>query len=414
MPAPDVLYFLDCSMLCNHIAGDTHFYFMRVDPSPDRFIDALDSIVVRGPDHRHWDWLVEAGLKCEERFVRWWNEETPDRPLAALTAMACLPSQIEEFVAHYSGEMVDKNHTALTDAAIEACSRYRFHDNLGVMRRAAERAHHDLGHLGEQGLLDVADQMALWNQREARGRAEEIQAVLERTAGDRRPEALAEAYMRDADRASRGVVKRSLRFLSRLIGEEPTRILIGGGALRIRSKNCLYEIVRTGSATTGHGGSRLSIFTPDEVHLCDVCLYTPKVPIADHVASIVMHIQAGDEASILKIGNAYNVCEAAYAQPWLLPYLPARQSPRVQEVLYTIDDVEAAERPSRMILDGFERPYVENRAEKVVALREALTGLVEREFGAMMIRDLPRLHTVAEAPVRQIRSSQTVTLEFQG
>lgn len=411
MPAPDVDYFLDCSLLCNQIAGDTHFYFKRIHPSPNRFIDGLDQIVPRRPDDRHWDWLVNAGLACEAAFLPWWQQKAPERSLTALIGMATLPSQIEEFIAHYAGEMVDRHHTALTEAAIQSCARYRFHDNLAVMKRAAERAFQDLGGMTDQGLLDVADRMALWNQQEARRQAEQVEAMVADHDGRRGSLGPAEAFLKGSDRGARGVIKRSIRFLSNLIGAEPTRLLMGGGVLRIRSKNCLYEIVRTGSALAGHGGSRLSIYTLDGVHLCDLCLYTPGVPIADHVASIVMHIQAGDEASILTIGNAYNVCEAAYAEPWLLPHLPQRRSPEVQEILDLLDEPADAERPSKMLIAGLERPVIEHRAEKVAGLRRALEELVEAEFGSILIRDLPRPHAIRQEPVRRLEGSTTVEVE---
>jgi hypothetical protein len=338
MPAaPDIQYFLDCSVECLHITNDTHWYFMYHAEDVNEYIDAYSSRGRRQPRGNHMHSLADTGLYCEERLIEWRKTRPEERIAASRAVYEHTGSQVGEFIRHYSGEIVDLGMTKVTDAALRRVDkRYGLWRSIQVLKRGCVRAYNDLeGYSAPE--LDRALQMSndLWdihqqnrvvaldNLRRTLGTEARVDDAVYRERDVQR----AASYLRQQIKQDRKVVRRSVAMSEKLLGKDTTRLFIGGGKIKIEGKHCIYEIEKTGKILSSHGGAKLSVFTKqDDIHLCNLCIYTPDVPLMDHVASIILHIKANEEDEILKTGNAYGIAPVAYDQDWLVPHLPPMKS----------------------------------------------------------------------------------------
>ena len=342
MPAPDIQYFLDSSLQCLHIAQDTYFHFMYQDPNVNGFIDSYDAANRRYVKRKHWDTLQDMGAYCEEELIRWRGTNPENKIGPSFSVYESLAQQLEEFVGHYAAVAVDRGHTRFDERAQMAChEQFGMYDNLAMIKRACVRSWHDLEGYSKP-VLDRA--LLMLNQEWTERQQDEVIALneLRRQLGVRaddcniRDRKQAVAYMRRKLKEERKTIKRSINHGNLIMGEETTKMFIGGGKVRVEGKHCVYEITKTGGLLGSHGSASLGVFTKeDDIHLCNLCIYTPNVPVMDHVASLIMHIKAGEEEEILRIGNAFSINQRyAYEQPWLVPHLPERD----KHTLFEPDD----------------------------------------------------------------------------
>lgn len=250
---------------------------------------------------------------------------------------------IREQVKSAASMLVEAGHTSLTPKAMDALeSHLGFLDTIGISRRAIGRGAADFAGFSTEELIDIwlaAEQQKLDNWQATQMAVRQVRAqfnvndsgdilYLDGRLTDDRDIKRARANMAARAKFERGVIKRSFRFLNRLIGAETTRMFVGGEAIRFEGRLAIYEFKRRSNLLDNHGGfSALSIYDRDhpEVHLCDVCIATEgKVPLLDHIASLVMHIQSGHEEEIVRIGNPRNATDEAYAKDWLVEHLPRK------------------------------------------------------------------------------------------
>lgn len=354
MPAPDVSYCLDCSFTVGHISADTYFYLMHLCPEANDVVDDYDR-QPRRRFERHMDSLADMGLYFEDAYLQWRAKNRDLAILASAAAARMFPEQImmlaDSEARHQIGE--GTNSFSPDDMSKD------FARSLAIVRRSHKRMMSDLEGLDRSRIGTLEKQYrALLAAHRAACQAEiaiddgAIQPVLQDIAWDDLPPgtgtALAKSYIKRR-RETQSTMKRSVKFLSKLIGYDKTRIFVSGDRLTFEGEHCIYELKKTGSLSRSHGSARLSVFTKqDDIHLCDLCIYTPKTPVLDHVANIVMHLQAGEEEEILKIGNPYNIKDRAREEGWLMPYLPPPVDPNItRRVMLTDDFREAGERLNR-------------------------------------------------------------------
>lgn len=334
---PDISYFLDCSVACLHITGDTYHYFTNLAGSQaTQIIDGYEEN--ERQFERHWHRLIDMGLHLEDRFLRWRCRADPEAIAeVSLLGLGGIELQMREFVGTYANELADRGHAALTPEALrDADRKFGFATNTEVMARAVRRIAADLSGATRSDLLAIRQRLRQRAEDQRRADAEFVEqhrrglVVAEPDRDYRDREAEIEQVRADLRRAEeakqkeeRKIVKRSIKLAQKLLGHDTTRLFIGRHKIRFEGRHAVYEMTRTGSMTGSHGSSRLSVFDKEnDVHLCDLCIYTPTVPVLDHVASIALHIRTGNEADILTIGNAFNISEQGKRTPWLQPFLP--------------------------------------------------------------------------------------------
>lgn len=134
---------------------------------------------------------------------------------------------------------------------------------------------------------------------------------------------------RQVEKENRRIIKRSVKLLGRVIGDAQTRRFVHGDPIRVTGLLAVWEMRRLGSLFNAeHGQHALRIIDKDDLDttLCHLCVYSPAVPLLDHIASLVLHIRTGLEEDILRVGNATDILPEAYLKDWLRPHLPHRSS----------------------------------------------------------------------------------------
>lgn len=375
MPAPDIEYFLDCSIECGHLTPDVYHHFMY---------DALDANDVvdgyREPDNanfgRHWNRLIDMARHVERAYESWRIDHPQQAKLSSLYAAQHLHSWLDHSLRETAHYLVDKGKVTLDEGTLAYAE-----DQIGLVAQRARierclaRIRDDLDGLSSEELIQLSRRATVSASQLGR---EGLLEHLRSTGQIKRPTS-------DAKRRTkfvRQVTKRSIRIFEQIMGTDTTRLFIGGDKLRIEGRKAIYEIKSNGNMSISHGGAKLSVFDKQhDIHLCDLCIFTPNVPMLDHVASLIMHIRAGEEEEILRIGNAFNLDAKAYEQPWLVPYLPERVRGRRRD-------------GSEVIPILFDRdPPVENRQAKIAALTEEVMAFcnVEPTRAAVSLLPLPAI-----------------------
>lgn len=335
--AAEIQYFLQSASEMSHIANDVYYFFHWTYPDTNAFIDAYPRDQRKGRTYRygkHMDTLRDMGAYCEERYLAFRRDNREMTLGASHYHVETAGGQFCSFIDEYSVQMVNRGHQRLTDRAMEQAHRdYGLFDNLAVMKRACVRSYHD-SHGYDPAFtaraLEIANaQYDAYRQSEL-VQLQELRRVLGRQEVEvnERNKRRAAAYIRSQVAKDRKVVKRSVRAAERFLGAHKTRLFVGGKEMRITGRYATYVVEKTGGILSSHSGARLSVYTKEgDIFLCNLCIYTDKVPLLDHVISLLLHIKSGHEEDILARGNAFNVKEAAYDQDWLTPHLPQRVEP---------------------------------------------------------------------------------------
>jgi hypothetical protein len=414
LPAPDVRYVVDGSLEHGHIAGDTHFYMLEIEPDADNLVDNFG---LRSDTRTHWESMLDMGHHFEQHLIGWRATNPTEAPFASLAALQSLPATFKNLTEYAASKMVDGGFTTLSkDAKVHLEKEIQFDGLTRIMARSLARAGADFRHATPDTLEDVrilsegrqtANRRA-YDEAMIRLREQHLGVIngayvrimttattltLPTTVGTNvgtintghwvtSPNAVGQVptnigmingsmvylldeqiYLQDgthlgafnpleglkpeqvkaqklrADAAlrrtqkmliaradnERRVIKRSYKFLTKLIGQDTTRMFIGGNAIRFEGKHAIYELKKMSTLNNPHGGYRaLAVFSKEnpDLMLCEICIYSQNVPLLDHVASLILHIRAGEEEDILRIGNCCNVDASAYKLDWLAPYLP--------------------------------------------------------------------------------------------
>jgi hypothetical protein len=373
------------------MAEDTAYFLRYIHPDTNGLIDGYDRVGRKYKKRKHSDTLRDMGAYCEETYLSWRINNREASIAASYFNYETMSRQIEQFVEEYSVQMVNRGHEHLTSHAIQqAHNDHHFHHSVSVLRRAAIRSYHDL-HAYETSRLDEARALANRQYDDLRSTEHETLVELRRQFGVDQPEPFTRNKKKAARElksryvAERRVIKRSVKLAEEFIGPQTTRMFIGGEEMQIEGANCTYVLKRQGGRMLqNHGGSSLQIHTKTGELLCSICIYTAKVPILDHVISLLLHIKAGQEDEILTVGNLYAIKPLAYEQEWLVPYLPVRNRSTMVGPRVTDEDTPRIRVPGFMLLECYREP---DRQDRIDQLRRELAPYIFealREFCAPM------------------------------
>lgn len=385
MLAPDVSYCMYGMMDSGQITGDTLFYFQYIDPKPNDTFDRLS--LERGKPRvfkqRHWISLGEHALLLEDQYVKWRSQNSVKRFGASYYGYECVKDQLVDFVNNMASFAADYRRDQFDTPTIDALDRkFGLMDCIHVFRRTMARLRHDLNDLDQKRLTEarmICDHV--FDEHRAR-----YDVALEEIRNEHRITPLALDHSDDIKRTvqyiqreikkDRKIIKRSVKFAQKLLGHDTTRMFISGDGIRIEGNHCLYEIKKYGRMLDGHGAT-LSVFTKEgDIHLCNMCIFTPKVPLMDHVASLVMHIRAGEEDEIFKAGNLSKIHDSAYDLEWLAPHLPEKVDPSdTNDMGNQIRAFMIANHPS-MFRDGIPTPQ-----EHVLKMRREVAAFLINQLG---------------------------------
>lgn len=365
MPAPDVQYFLDCSAICGQIAGDTHFYFMEICPNTNEVLDSYES---NKRDHieNYWKSLTDTGLYFEDKYIQWRGNNRRSSKMASYSGLESIPTVFSEIVNSATEFLSDSQIDHVDSSAINFLNeKMDFKRIKGVIKRSLMRTAYDFNDSTAESIASVSRQMFDHQEQNRISYQRSINELRNSITGEaewsdhdiysdlRRGKSQAESQriIREKIEKDKKIIKRSVKFLNKLIGSDTTRIFLGGDVIRFEGQYAIYELSKQSSVMNSHGGFKaVSVYDKDhpDMMLCNLCIATPNVPLLDHVANIVMHIRAGEELEILKIGNARNVDPLAYDKEWLSPHLPTPSSHEIGELGFDLGRIHAG-RPDREV-----------------------------------------------------------------
>lgn len=346
MPAPDVRYFLDGSIECGHIAGDVYHYFMEMAPDANEVLDAYNSTETFD---KHWHGLADTGMYLENIYIdRRAKKSGLDRLSPSFRGLTEFNTILKSQLFNASDVAVSNGFVRWTPGAEDLLNKeFAFGNSMKLLKRSITRASQDFDGFTLEDIKQVREKIEAKRHAEFLLQQEQMLALRSSIGADLLSEEgsgfgdrlsvmsssveinKAKRKIQERVKKERGVIKRSARFLSKLIGDDATRMYVGGHALVIEGKHAIYELKKKSNLMNSHGGfAALSVFDKDnpDIHLCDLCIYTDGVPLLDHIASLVMHIRTGHEDEILRVGNATNCSTLAYEKKWLSDYLPSRMS----------------------------------------------------------------------------------------
>lgn len=347
----DISYFLDCATQSLHISPDTYSYCKFVAGSETTaFIDRFGEDYAGQEFERHWNRLTSMGLGLESNHISWrfLASEAERQDVSFAGVCNDLTALRDEFVHTFAHELADHGFSSLTPAARERANHsFGYETALEVVSRYARRVAADLGGVDLHDLRMIGDRITQSREKTLARHVAEVKSAIVKNPDMEDTEfndlienipytevKAIKTWMANKNKSNRSVIKRSIKFAQKLIGNEPTRLFLGSHKIRFEGEHAIYELVKTGSVLSGHGGSQLRLYDKKtDEHLCNVCIYTPGVPILDHVASIALHIQAGNEIDLLNIGNLYGMTPAGNQSTWLAPYLPKTSGILVGDVL---------------------------------------------------------------------------------
>lgn len=118
-------------------------------------------------------------------------------------------------------------------------------------------------------------------------------------------------------RARHRRVKRAVRFAEQLVGREAVSKFARGQQVVIPGETVAFGVTRAKelSGLGGHGAISVQVLTPDGTPLARLCVYQNETPPLDQLATIALHVQAGEEDTILDQGNLFAFEPAAATFP---------------------------------------------------------------------------------------------------
>lgn len=421
MPAADVQYVLDHAVEYCQIGGDTYHYVMELCPNPNALADQCE-------ERERRPWSVEAMYHCGadtgefyENSLIDFRKNGPEAEVlhASFMGLRTAPRLIKNLSDHLSFRLADDGFKKLDrPALIHAADRLAIERRIDVLYRSFRRAAsdfagwdvadiHHIGHLTDRRSHDqfMARRRAV---AEIKARLKAQDAAIADHIGwnSRDPQrdiARATKEIRERMDLDKRIIKRSVKLFSKLFGSEMTRMFIGGENIRVEGQHAIYEFRRMSKMTESHGGFRaLSVFHKDhpDLLLCDVCIYTSDVPLLDHIASLIIHIKAGEEDEILKLGNPQNVTMAARNHPHISQFMPPERSDRENLM---IPDRKTDHVAMRQIKRDALRLIMENMDTETARLMRAV-----QDYSTVK---LPNHYTVTEHMYPELQHIPIPTLE---
>lgn len=297
-------YHLDCAVDFGYIAVDTYAYASMIQADMNFLNAQYDPRTVTDPYERH----MRDGQFNENNYIKWRHENPSLRKYISAYAVVNNNHNFHASMLLRQVKLLCNTQNALTIGDLrEHIDQYD--DKIAMYHRARNRIREDLKGYSKQEIEQMASYIDAY-QNELR--QENYPWML---AGEDIP-----VLPKIKTKEERSIIKKSIKILSKFIGTEKTRLFFSGTAICITGKYAVYEITKK----PYHGGDcLLSAYSKKDnrIHLFDICIYTQGVPLADHVVSLIMHIQSGEEGTLLTTGNFFNI---NHVEPWMEDFKPKR------------------------------------------------------------------------------------------
>ena len=312
---PDISYGLQCSEETLDITPDVGTFFYRFNNEYDLTAQMDRNETLDRPRRSIRDSLWRSSrLDYVSPYRDWFHHRATPRQQTWCIAGACervgrLTAETIEF--YYKQMISDALEKGLDPSRRSVQSRYIAESS--EMRKTRK----SLSGLWQRlGLIDPEElRSALLEPRRYQLLVEDF-GQAEFTDMDLLPiPVLSRREIKQRERASRKVLRKSANFLTRLIGQPQTSILLAGGRIEVVGEEFTFSVRKRNLESLDHGALSISVL---ERHsgdrLFDLCWYVEKTPALDQISAMILAVQTGNEREIIEIGNALSVDHAALAR----------------------------------------------------------------------------------------------------
>lgn len=116
-------------------------------------------------------------------------------------------------------------------------------------------------------------------------------------------------------------IVRAAQLSCTVVGQKETSAFIGGTPVPIIGETAIFEATRGGSLSkSGHGAMSVDVKSLEGKRLASLCVYFDGMPALDQLAALKMHVDAGDEETILSKGNLFRVTQDGMNHPIVLSH----------------------------------------------------------------------------------------------
>lgn len=340
MPCPENSYILDSAVTMGHIPVDAGCYVWSRDDADD-IIDGIYA-TERGRAAS----LDACGSMVEEAYIEARSKMSLiERAEISLKASREIQNILPEIVLHIANRVTQEGANKPTRALIAA--EVDNNTLIGGMNRCIRRIEQDVSSLTTQDIFElrriqeakkqaeVARQLRLQN---AIGQVVNDAQWADNADGSRHTPISATSDIRAVKRhlkqKVRNPIKRSLKLAERIMGTDLTRMFVAGDEIRIEGQYAIYGLAKHSSMSDAHGGNKaLRVYdkTNPNLMLCNVCVYTPNVPLMDHIVGLYLRIKNGLELEVLESGNLGDVDAVVKDHEWLHPFMTTHQVRKIVE-----------------------------------------------------------------------------------
>jgi hypothetical protein len=290
----EVMFSFDSCVEAGDITSDVHAYLTLIDPDPVGWHDSL----------RGGDFVRQLSATSRQRMASWREKASMrDRAVVTWIGLGELPRLVTDSGRHVVTEAIKLRGTDM-DGVRELVGDEGFvRDNaapfIPAVNELGYRARDDIRLMGSQRFCDArADIPAFYRLIHARRMAS---AHEERAALGVGPKQLSEK--KSIRKAKRKPIVKALDLLASIAGRQTASAFVSGDNILVTGRKFNF-MARKGVLTSyGHGGLNLTVTDKNNIELVDLCFYFEDCPSPDQMASLIMHVKAGNEDQIVMTGN---------------------------------------------------------------------------------------------------------------
>jgi hypothetical protein len=303
----DVQYCIDGAVELYRFGGDVAAYLMHYKPNVNEWFDALDES----------KWSSSRFEKAAvEDFAAWHRTAPADlRAHCNIEGLLALSMQAGELAKSTTQTAIGSLPIGIGVKGLRRIRSDRYLSRI-ISQDPSTR---DVVEIGKSLVANckmddlrpdtISTAFDITNR--AREKVREEQSRLDRAA---RKAILGGMTEKRAERSRRRVIRRSLSFLERIIGEDNARIFVSGD--RITATGQHFQLIMKKNhrlSTSGHGSLEIEVADSNGIVLSNLCLYLEDTPVMDQVAAFAMDMRSGGEAEIISKGNLYKIRDEAHA-----------------------------------------------------------------------------------------------------
>lgn len=301
----DICYFTDAAVEAHDLNYDEAFWLRYFCQNPGSMVNGPNNTRPQHPEDLYVS-TGEAISRIKKHYLRWWDSRKTSiehKMICGAVGMSSVRHVLID-TAKYIAEttVIENGESRRFFRAMEA-------DTKIVRSFRPRRITVDGGNHG----ISVHDWKPCLDQLTPKKQMTDLRSMLDRIATLEEWADSADIIVTPQrrfsdqiyDREERKQIRRGVELLADLIGRDAMLDFMRTRTLDVQGEKFSIRISLE-HLKESHGGAKTTVVVGED-EVCNLCIYTPDTPILDHVASMIVHVQAGMEDDLIKTGNPYSV-----------------------------------------------------------------------------------------------------------